>query len=150
MSWQILGQALGMLAAGLLVTVVLSIALPAIRDHFFPHKPESEYTYLIQARDGKKTIVVMPPDMPETEQQELMRRAYSQLSLPPQSHYAVPMPDDSASLWKMRRHTTRLVQSDNAQAIAIPSEIAYTRPDIELDIQRVGDELRIRPRQPVQ
>lgn len=88
--------------------------------------------------------------MPEVEQQEIMRRAHEQLGLPPQSHYQVPMPYDYTNLWALRRHITRAVKADDAQVIKVPAEIAYAQPDIELDIQRVGDELRIRPRQPVQ
>ena len=150
MSWQILGQAIAILAFGLVASITMSIVLPLIRDRFFPHKPEYDYTYYITAKGGKKAKVVLPPDMPEIEQQEIMRRAYEHLGLPPQSHYPVPMPDENSSLWALRRHTTRVFKADNAQAITIPSEIAYIQPDIELDIQRVGDELRIRPRPPAQ
>ncbi|SEN33777.1 hypothetical protein SAMN05428959_1011246 [Duganella sp. CF517] len=41
--------------------------------------------------------------------------------------------------------TTKAFRSGNFQAIQIPPEIAYGRADINLDIQRIGDELRIRP-----
>lgn len=47
-------------------------------------------------------------------------------------------------------YTTKAFRNNNKQAITIPAEIAYEQADIELDIQRVGDELRIRPHQPVQ
>jgi hypothetical protein len=150
MSWEILGQAFAMLGVALIVTTTLSIVLPVIRDRYFPYKPEDDYTFYIKAKGGKKAVVVLPPDMPEAEQQDAMRRAYAQLGLPSQAHYRVPMPSHSANLWELRRHTTRLFKADQAQAITIPSEIAYEQPDIELDIQRVGDELRIRPHQPVQ
>jgi antitoxin VapB len=33
----------------------------------------------------------------------------------------------------------------NAQAIFIPEELAYAQTDIELEIERIGEELRIRP-----
>jgi len=41
--------------------------------------------------------------------------------------------------------TTRIFKSGNSQAVRIPSEIAYNRNDIELEIERIGDEIRIRP-----
>jgi antitoxin VapB len=42
-------------------------------------------------------------------------------------------------------HTTRVFKNGNSQAIRIPAELAYARTDIEFEIERVGDELRIRP-----
>lgn len=41
--------------------------------------------------------------------------------------------------------TTKAFRNGNSQAIRIPSEIAYDRTDIELEIERVGEEIRIRP-----
>ena len=41
--------------------------------------------------------------------------------------------------------TTRVFKNGNSQAVRIPAELAYKRSDIELEIERVGDELRIRP-----
>ncbi|WDR89557.1 type II toxin-antitoxin system VapB family antitoxin [Burkholderia ambifaria] len=47
-------------------------------------------------------------------------------------------------------HTTRVFRNGNSQAVRIPAELAYERSDIELAIERVGDEIRIRPtRQPL-
>ena len=40
---------------------------------------------------------------------------------------------------------TKLFKNGNSQAVLIPSELAYSRWDIELVIERQGDELRIRP-----
>ncbi|AOK57795.1 type II toxin-antitoxin system VapB family antitoxin [Burkholderia ubonensis] len=42
-------------------------------------------------------------------------------------------------------HITRLFKSGNSQAVQIPADLAYERSDIELEIERVGDEIRIRP-----
>ena len=42
---------------------------------------------------------------------------------------------------------TKLFKNGNSQAIRIPAELAYSRWDIELVIERQGDELRIRPAQ---
>ncbi len=42
-------------------------------------------------------------------------------------------------------HTTRAFKNGNSQAVRIPADIAYERTDIELEIERTGDELRIRP-----
>ena len=42
-------------------------------------------------------------------------------------------------------HTTRAFKNGNSQAVRIPADLAYERTDIELEIERVGDELRIRP-----
>lgn len=41
--------------------------------------------------------------------------------------------------------TTKVFRNGNSQAVRIPSELAYGRTDIELEIERVGDEIRIRP-----
>jgi antitoxin VapB len=41
--------------------------------------------------------------------------------------------------------TTKVFRNGNSQAVRIPSELAYDRTDIELEIERIGDELRIRP-----
>jgi antitoxin VapB len=40
---------------------------------------------------------------------------------------------------------TRLFKNGNSQAVRIPAEFAYERTDMMLEIERVGDELRIRP-----
>ena len=41
--------------------------------------------------------------------------------------------------------TTRAFKNGNSQAVRIPAELAYERTDIDLEIERVGDEIRIRP-----
>lgn len=41
--------------------------------------------------------------------------------------------------------TTRLFRNGNSQAVRIPAELAYPATDLELEIERHGDELRIRP-----
>ena len=43
--------------------------------------------------------------------------------------------------------TTRLFKNGNSQAVRIPAELAFSSSDMELVIERVGDELRIRPAQ---
>jgi len=40
---------------------------------------------------------------------------------------------------------TRIFKNGNSQAVRIPAELAYDRSDIDVEIERVGDELRIRP-----
>jgi antitoxin VapB len=40
---------------------------------------------------------------------------------------------------------TKLFKNGNSQAVRIPAELAYGSWDIDLDIERIGDELRIRP-----
>ncbi len=42
-------------------------------------------------------------------------------------------------------HNTRVFRNGNSQAVRIPAELAYEQTDIELEIERVGVELRIRP-----
>lgn len=42
-------------------------------------------------------------------------------------------------------HTTRAFRNGNSQAVRIPADLAYERTDIELEIEREGDEIRIRP-----
>lgn len=41
--------------------------------------------------------------------------------------------------------TTRVFRNGNSQAVRIPADLAYERSDVELEIERVGDEIRIRP-----
>ena len=43
--------------------------------------------------------------------------------------------------------TTRLFKNGNSQAVRIPAELAFPNSDMELVIERVGEELRIRPAQ---
>ncbi len=43
--------------------------------------------------------------------------------------------------------TTRVFKSGNSQAVRIPKKFQYPRLDLELEIERHGDELRIRPKQ---
>ena len=42
-------------------------------------------------------------------------------------------------------HTTRAFKNGNSQAVRIPVDLAFERTDIDLEIERVGNELRIRP-----
>ncbi|WP_179402006.1 type II toxin-antitoxin system VapB family antitoxin [Burkholderia guangdongensis] len=42
-------------------------------------------------------------------------------------------------------HTTRVFKNGHSQAVRIPADLAYDRMDVELEIERIGDELRIRP-----
>ena len=42
--------------------------------------------------------------------------------------------------------TTRVFKSGNSQAVRIPKDLQYDRLDLELEIQRFGDELRIHPK----
>ena len=40
---------------------------------------------------------------------------------------------------------TRIFRNGNSQAVRIPAELAYERSDLDVEIERIGDELRIRP-----
>ena len=40
---------------------------------------------------------------------------------------------------------TKLFKNGDSQAVQIPAELAYANDNIELQIERIGDELRIRP-----
>ena len=42
-------------------------------------------------------------------------------------------------------HTPRAFKNGNSQAVRIPADLAYERTDMELEIEREGDEIRIRP-----
>ncbi len=42
-------------------------------------------------------------------------------------------------------HTTKAFKNGNSQAVRIPADLAFERTDVELEIERVGVELRIRP-----
>lgn len=56
-------------------------------------------------------------------------------------------------LWHIRRTSrkrlamtnTRVFKNGNSQAVRIPADLAYDRMDIDLEIERIGDEIRIRP-----
>lgn len=41
--------------------------------------------------------------------------------------------------------TTKLFKNGNSQAVRIPADLAFERTDIELEIERIGQEIRIRP-----
>ena len=41
--------------------------------------------------------------------------------------------------------TTKVFRNGNSQAVRIPTDLAFERTDIELEIEQVGVELRIRP-----
>jgi antitoxin VapB len=43
--------------------------------------------------------------------------------------------------------STKIFKNGNSQAVRIPAEMAYSKWDIDLIIERQGDELRIRPAQ---
>ncbi len=43
---------------------------------------------------------------------------------------------------------TRLLRSGSSQAVQIPAELAYPDWDVELEVEREGDEIRIRPMRP--
>ena len=42
-------------------------------------------------------------------------------------------------------HATKAFRNGNSQAVRIPADLAFESTDVELEIERVGDELRIRP-----
>jgi antitoxin VapB len=41
--------------------------------------------------------------------------------------------------------TTKIFRNGNSQAVRIPAELAYDRPEMDVEIERIGDEIRIRP-----
>ncbi len=41
--------------------------------------------------------------------------------------------------------TTKLFKNGHSQAVRIPADLAYERTDLEMEIERVSDELHIRP-----
>lgn len=41
--------------------------------------------------------------------------------------------------------TTKAFKNGNSQAVRIPARMAFDNMDVELEIERVGDEIRIRP-----
>jgi antitoxin VapB len=50
-------------------------------------------------------------------------------------------------LMRFAMASTKLFKNGNSQAVRIPAELAYSTWDVELVIERQGDELRIRPAQ---
>ena len=147
MNWESLSEGLTLIALCMAGTLIFGIAATYIFGRYFPRKMNDDFTYAVHLNNGNNATVALPPDLPEAEQQARMRQVYEQLGLPPMPHYPVPMPRAGANLWRLRRHTTKAFRSGPSQAIQIPPEIAYGQPGIELHIQRIGDELRIRPAQ---
>lgn len=43
---------------------------------------------------------------------------------------------------------TKIFRNGNSQAVRIPAELSYERTDVEMVIERIGEELRIRPARP--
>ena len=43
------------------------------------------------------------------------------------------------------KHRTRLFRNGNSQAVRIPKDIAFPREDLEMEIERQGDSLIVRP-----
>ena len=41
--------------------------------------------------------------------------------------------------------TTKVFKNGNSQAVRIPSNLAYDRMDLEVEIEKIGQEIRIRP-----
>lgn len=52
---------------------------------------------------------------------------------------------DPSNMHSTKMHPTKIFRNGNSQAVRIPAELAYERTDVEMLIERVGDELRIRP-----
>jgi antitoxin VapB len=42
-------------------------------------------------------------------------------------------------------HITKVFKSGEVLAVEIPAALAYEHSDVEFEIERIGDELRIRP-----
>lgn len=40
---------------------------------------------------------------------------------------------------------TKVFKNGNSQAVRIPAEYAFERSDIDVEVERIGDEIRIRP-----
>jgi antitoxin VapB len=45
-------------------------------------------------------------------------------------------------------HKTTVFRDGNSQAVRIPADLAFSPSDLDLEIERIGDELRIRPLRP--
>ena len=42
-------------------------------------------------------------------------------------------------------HKSKIFSYENSQAVHIPVELAFERSDIEVEMERSGDEIRVRP-----
>ena len=42
-------------------------------------------------------------------------------------------------------HSTKAFKTGNSQAVKIPAELAYKNTELDLEIEKIGEELRIRP-----
>jgi antitoxin VapB len=53
--------------------------------------------------------------------------------------------DKKSKTSRHKKMTTKLFKNGNSQAVRIPADLAFIRNDIELEIERVGQEIHIRP-----
>lgn len=44
-----------------------------------------------------------------------------------------------------QRHSTKAFKAGNSQAVKIPAELAFKNTELDLEIEKIGEELRIRP-----
>ena len=85
MNWSAVLDGLILIASWMLGSLAAALAIAWAIRHFFPRKPEDDYTYIIQSKNGKKTTVVLPPDLPESERTKIMAEAYRRLGIKPES-----------------------------------------------------------------
>ncbi|MYM89973.1 hypothetical protein GTP91_22730 [Rugamonas sp. FT82W] len=85
MNWSAVLDGLILIVSWMLGSLVVALVIAWSIRHFFPRKPEDDYTYVIKSKSGKKTVVVLPPDLPEAERKKIMAEAYQRLGIAPES-----------------------------------------------------------------
>ncbi|MCU6500294.1 hypothetical protein LPN04_21090 [Rugamonas sp. A1-17] len=85
MNWSAVIDGLILIASWMLGSLAVALTIAWTILHFFPRKPEDDYTYVIKSKSGKKTVVVLPPDLPEAERKKIMAEAYQRLGIAPES-----------------------------------------------------------------
>lgn len=83
MNWAELIDALLYIGSWISGSMLVAIFFAWFIPRYFPRKPEDDYTYVIKnKKTGKRTIVVLPPDLPEAEREKILNDAYRRNSAP--------------------------------------------------------------------
>ncbi|MQA41663.1 hypothetical protein [Rugamonas aquatica] len=85
MNWPVVVDGLLYIGSWMLGSMTVAIFCAWAIPRFFPRKPEDDYTYVLKNKHGKKTTVVLPPDLPDAEQQQILDEAYRRLGINPES-----------------------------------------------------------------
>ena len=85
MNWADISDGLVLICSWMIGSTAAAMAIAWVIRYFFPRKPEDDYTYVIKSKSGKKTTVILPPNLPEAERQKVLNEAYQRLGIKPES-----------------------------------------------------------------